>query len=169
MLAIVVLFPQFKIVYKIVVEQSININHFLFIVFTVIAAITVKTINKKWFMFILCSTTILYTILNWGNRTTIANINDKFLIENNKTWKGVGKDIGLEPSSPVWANFNKNIYTVKRTTNVDVLSGTGKIKQQFRNSTHHIYIADITSNSAIINETLEKVLANIAMGMYYLY
>ena len=118
----------------------------------VIAAITVKTINKKWFMFILCSTTILYTILNWGNRTTIANINDKFLIENNKTWKGVGKDIGLEPSSPVWANFNKNIYTVKRTTNVDVLSGTGKIKQQFRNSTHHIYIADITSNSAIIRE-----------------
>lgn len=118
----------------------------------VISAIVVKTIKKRRFMLILCSITILYTILNWGNRTTISTITDTTLTSENKIWPSLGKEVGLEPSSPVWANLNKDISNTKRTANIDVLSGTAIIKQSFRNSTHHTYDLNIKSNSAIIRE-----------------
>ena len=44
---------------------------------SIIAGITVKNITKKWFFIGLCLIVILTTILNWGNRRTIPQLNDQ--------------------------------------------------------------------------------------------
>ena len=117
----------------------------------VLAGIIVLTINKKWFFILLCSITILYTILNWGNRTTIPEINDSILTKEFKIWPSL-KTVKLEPASPLWANLNTNIYTNNRTKDIEVLSGDASIKQTFRNSIRHEYIINVRSKNALLKE-----------------
>lgn len=117
----------------------------------ILAEICVATINKKWFLILLCMITVLYTILNWGNRTTISNINDKFLIKEFVTWPSL-KTVKLEPASPLWANLNKNISDINRTKDIEVISGKAIVWQIFRNSTRHTYEIKVYSDIANIRE-----------------
>jgi hypothetical protein len=116
----------------------------------VIAGVCVKTINKKWFTILLCFVTIAYTILNWGNRATLPTVTNSTLVktytENFNTPKN------LFETSPLWANLNKNLSKVTRTTNIDTLSGKTDIKEMFRNSTQHKYIINVRSDLARIRE-----------------
>ncbi len=117
----------------------------------VLAGITVITINKKWYFILLCSLTIFYTILNWGNRTTISTINDDVLTRQFVIWPSL-KTVGLEPASPIWANLNKNISNISRTQDAELLSGEADIKNTFRSSTRHEYVIDVNSDFARIRE-----------------
>ncbi len=119
---------------------------------SVLSAIVVRVVKIKAFFIILCSITVLYTILNWGNRTTIPSINDATLIKENKTWPPLGPSVGLEPSSPIWSNLNKNISMKKRTADIEILYGNAEIKLLSRTSTSHMYVADVKSEYARIKE-----------------
>lgn len=117
----------------------------------ILAGICVTTINKRWFFILLCSITMLYTILNWGNRTTIPTINDRVLIQEFNTWPSL-KTVKLEPASPIWANLNTNISKINRTQDVELLSGQASIKNAFRSSTRHEYLIDVNSDFARMRE-----------------
>lgn len=119
---------------------------------SVLSAIVVRVVKIKVFFIILCSVTVLYTILNWGNRTTIPSINDATLTRENKTWPPLGPSVGLEPSSPIWSNLNKNILVKKRTADIEILYGNAEIRPLSRTSTNHIYVADVKSEYARIKE-----------------
>lgn len=118
----------------------------------VLAGIVINTLNKKWFFILLCSMTVMYTILNWGNRTTIPGINDKVLIAENTPWPNISSTYGAGPESPIWINLNKNISRQKRIDDISIISGTARIKQTIRTSTNHEYIIDVKSNSVKLKE-----------------
>ena len=119
---------------------------------SIIAGILVISVKKQWFFILLCSSTVLYTILNWGNRTTIPTINDKVLMIENKTWPSFDKGVGLEPSSPIWANLNKELQSKKRPGNIIPLTGNVSIKQLTRTSIEHKYLINVKSYSSEIRE-----------------
>jgi hypothetical protein len=116
----------------------------------VIAGVCVNTINKKWFTVLLCFLTISYTILNWGNRTTLPFITNSSLLKTYTVNLNTPKD--LFEHSPIWANYNKNRAKITRTTDIDTLSGQTEVKEIFRNSTQHEYIINVKSYSARIRE-----------------
>lgn len=118
---------------------------------SILAGICVTTINKRWFFILLCILTVLYTILNWGNRTTIPTVNDQTLTRDFITWPNL-KEVKLEPSSPIWANLNRNIPNIIRERNIDVLSGKANIKNTYRSSIRHVYEIKVDSDIANIRE-----------------
>lgn len=119
---------------------------------SLLAAIVIKRTNKPWFTTIICLITILYTILNWGNRTTIPSINDNVLREEFAKWPALSKTVGLDPTAPKWVTSNKNIYILPRKYDLEIISGKTEIKETFRDSTHHNYLIDVKSNYTTLKE-----------------
>lgn len=117
----------------------------------IIAGVVIKIIDKNWFMIFICTLTIFYTILNWGNRMSIPQINDNVLKKENDIWPRLGI-VRLEPSSPIWANLNKNLYSIKRTSNLNILEGNVSVKEISRSSINHKYLINVRSSAAKIRE-----------------
>lgn len=117
---------------------------------SIIAGIVVKKINKTWFIIALCFFTIFYTILNWGNRRTIINIDDNYL----KQEFSLKPNGGLEPTSPIWADSNKSKLTLKPKSNIEILKGEALIKEKYRNPINHNYIINAKTNTEIKENTL---------------
>ena len=82
---------------------------------------------------------------------SIPQINDDVLKKENAIWPRLGI-VGLEPSSPIWANLNKNLYAIKRISNVTILEGKVQVKEIYRTSTNHKYKITVKSNHAKLRE-----------------
>lgn len=118
----------------------------------VIAGLVVKVFNKNWLITALCSLTILYTILNWGNRTTIPSVNDNTLSNKEVAWPGIGKDSGLVPPTPIWIN-KSNLKNLKyRSANIEILSGNATVRELSRSSKLHEYLISVKSDQAKFKE-----------------
>jgi hypothetical protein len=76
-------------------------------VLALIGGIAATYIKKTIFLYFLVFLSILLTILNWGNRAIIADINDTYLIQHipYSTFEGEG----LQPASPKWRDI-ENIW-----------------------------------------------------------
>jgi len=118
---------------------------------SILAGIIVKKINRNWFFMTLCFITIFYTILNWGNRLTIPNINDEYLKKEFNLKPDVS---GLEPSSPVWADLNKSKLRTKPNTNIEIVKGDAIIKEISRTPISHLYKVDAKSDVQVKENTL---------------
>lgn len=118
---------------------------------SILAGITVKIINRKWFFILLCFMTISYTILNWGNRNTIPFVTDKYIY--NEYILNV-ESAGLDPTAPKWVNLDKLGFRKPPKFPAEILDGKGIIKQIYRNSTHHEYIINIDKKALIKENTL---------------
>ena len=118
---------------------------------SIIAGIIIKKINKNWFIIALCFLTISYTILNWGNRRTIAEINDNYLRKEFSIKPDVS---GLEPSSPIWANLNKSKLRTRPESDIEILKGDAIIEKVLRTPISHQYKINAQSNVEIKENTL---------------
>jgi len=119
---------------------------------SIIAGIVVTKWNKNSFIIILCLITVLYTLLNWGNRKAISYMNDIYLKNEFNQMPDV--PIYLEPSSPIWANLKKSRVRIKPKTHIEILSGKAKIKQISRTSINHKYIINAATTVEIKENTL---------------
>src|SRR3989344_2265473 len=117
-----------------------------------LAGIMVAKFKNKYFFIILCSVTIFSTILNWGNRKAIPEINDYWLQQELIRKPDVGSY--LEPSSPIWTNEKYKFLRKNDGKHVEVLSGDAQISQIQRTSTHHEYIVKANSDTKIKENTL---------------
>jgi hypothetical protein len=117
---------------------------------SIIAGIVAKKINKTWFIILLCFFTIFYTILNWGNRGTISNINDNYLKREFNLKPDIG---GLEPTSPVWANYDKSKPRTKPKFSIEIIRGNAVIDNTLRNPIYHTYLINAESNIEIKENT----------------
>ncbi len=109
-------------------------------------------LKKTKIIYILIFITIIYTILNWGQRRVIPNINDPELISNvsTSTYKVEGhfyaNSIYRDPKQP-WFDVTPNSH-------LEITSGSGTIKEIERTTTHHEYIIDATTPLVIRENTL---------------
>lgn len=117
-----------------------------------LAALVVTKWNNKYFIIILCSITVLYTILNWGNRKTLPYAQDDYLITAYKNKPDIG--MYLEPSSPIWADLETSKLRTKTPQHIEVLQGNAEIKQISRTSTYHKYVIHTATKTYIKENTL---------------
>ncbi len=138
--------------WRLLIEASLFIS--------VIAGVVVNYINSKTFVFILCTVTVLYTILNWGNRKSEPMINDAVLrIENVFTDQNA-----IELTTPVWVGIDFTKTYVFPPSHIQVLSGEATIVPKKRSQTTHQYIIDVEKEALIKENTFYypgwKILTN---------
>lgn len=139
---IIPLLTNFQFAYRLMLPISF--------VLALIGGITAAHIKRSSFIYILTLLAIMSTLLNWGNRAMIADINDNYLIQHApySTYEGEG----LQPASPKWRNIH-NIWEQKPTSPISQLSGTGKVVQLERLPTEHKYIIDAKGTSEFVENT----------------
>lgn len=108
--------------------------------------------RQQYFLFILCSLTILYTILNWGNRRNLPYVNDTYLINYFQKHPDVG--MYLEPSSPIWADLNKSKLREWPKNHIEVISGSAKIGELSRSSIERSYRISASTPLVLKENTL---------------
>ncbi len=92
---------------------------------------------KKIFVYLLVTITIGYTILNWGHRRVIPEINDDLLMKN--IWKSSATEGPSYFANTKWADKSGLWFDKRPQKPLDVLEGKGLVKQINRTSTKHMY------------------------------
>lgn len=114
---------------------------------SIIAGIVVINIKNKLLLFLLCSIVVLTTILNWGNRKTLPQLNDAAIrYEFPKNMTKVGQ------STTIWVDSNKFKSNKRTVSHIDVLQGKANISEIFRTSVEHEYLISVISKDASIKE-----------------
>lgn len=125
-----------------------------------IAAILVKKYNSKAFIFIICFIAIFSTILNWGNRKNIPQINDSYL--NNELYSQ--SPFKNSPLNPKWVNLKYSWISKKPKLQTEVLEGKAITTQIFRNSTSYKYKIEAKTNIVIKENTFYYPLWNLKIN-----
>lgn len=107
-----------------------------------IAAVIVKKFRKKSFIYILCFLAIFPTILNWGNRRSIAEINDSYL----KKESILESSFPGSPLNPRWVDLKKSWIEKRTIMPIETISGKADIFQVSKNSVMHKYTIKTETN-----------------------
>jgi len=112
-----------------------------------------NTKKRKMFIYILLFITIGYTILNWGHRRLIPEINDAALRKN--VW------ISTVTEGPTayflnnkWADINNFWFSKLPDQHLVIIQGKGDIKEIKRTSTQHNYLINAQTSIVIKENTL---------------
>lgn len=114
-----------------------------------IAGITVVQVNKRWFTLIICFLAISLTILNWGNRRTIPEIDDTYLkneLVNEENKLG-------DFTRPNWVNLDSLDYIKTRNGSIEAIKGDAEIFFIQRTSTLHEYVIKTKTESTFNENT----------------
>ncbi len=96
--------------------------------------------NNRLLIYSLLIITIAYTLLNWGHRRMIPEIDDQYLKAN--LWKSTSQGEAHYYAMPKWADTN-NIWISKLPkSNLEVIKGSAQIQSTGRTSTKHTYQVD---------------------------
>lgn len=127
----------------------------LLVVFSasVLAGYLVYYIKRKKIIYILVTITILYTILNWGNRATIPEINDNYLIKN-VPYASLDYEAMAIMASPKWLKENNLWEKSVPKNHLEIVSGSGEVKEVSRKETNHLYITFSSSDIKVLENTL---------------
>lgn len=112
-------------------------------------ALTIK--NQKW-IFLLLVITILTTILNWGNRRMITDINDDYLKENlsKSTYQGEGHFY----ANTKWVNPKKPWFQKVPKNKLEIINGKSIIKTVKTTSTSHLYKINVIEPTLFKENTI---------------
>lgn len=104
---------------------------------SLIGGLVVKKIKSDHIFTLICLLIIGTTILNWGNRRNVVEVNDSYIIANLPSASYEYE--GSAPSAPVWTDPKSVWVKDIPKSYLEVIDGNAKIKQLSRNSTTHIY------------------------------
>jgi len=123
--------PYSKLIWdQLSVANSIQFSYRLLFIYvfiiSIIAGISLIRVKNKYLVYLFCFITISYTILNWGHRTMIPEINDQYLITNvpYSTYQGEG----ATPEQPIWRNHKDPWMKIIPENEIEVISGSAEIK-----------------------------------------
>lgn len=121
-------------------QFSYRLSIEIILLISVIAAIVVKVYKNKIFIFILCFVTITYTLLNWGNRGMIPQINDTILQNQLILTERPGM---VDTLNPIWVDYHKPWMGIVPKKHVEILSGNAKIIEISHSIIHHEYLVSV--------------------------
>ncbi len=109
---------------------------------SIIAGYFIVTVSKnrksKIFTYVLLVITIGYTILNWEHRRVIPEINDNTLRKN--VWSStIAEGTTAYFLSTKWTNIENLWFSEKPKAPLEIMQGSGTIKEISRTSTRHRY------------------------------
>lgn len=133
---------NFQFSYRLLLLISIQVS-----ILSGILAIYLK--NK--FVYIIIIFAILQTILNWGNRKVITQINDFNLYKNLPFSTSQGE--GFQPAKPIWTNLtNFWMHEIPKYKLIDY-NKNSEIKVLDITNTKHEYLIDAKENTTLIENT----------------
>lgn len=108
--------------------------------------------KRKNLIYLLLIITIGSTILNWGQRTVLSEINDSTLSKSVPYSTLTEGPIGFMDTK--WAD-PKNLWFTKIPQNhLDILKGKGYVKELQRTTTKHVYLVSASTRLTIRENTL---------------
>lgn len=110
---------------------------------SLLAGIFLRKYNKK-IIFLVCFLTVATTILNWGNRRTIPEINDEYLIHELKT-----KEPVFQATIPNSAQYRRITRANDHKSPASIIRGNGRIHTLSRSTTSHEFLVDAKSDIVI--------------------
>lgn len=108
--------------------------------------------KNKLFIWIIILITIGSTILNWGHRRVIPEINDSVLRSN--LWKSTSEGEGHYYANTKWADVKNPWFSNLPKDRIEIITGVGKAKDVIRTSTVHTYLMRAQSPLQIQENTL---------------
>ncbi|MDZ4228480.1 MAG: 6-pyruvoyl-tetrahydropterin synthase-related protein, partial [Candidatus Levybacteria bacterium] len=112
-----------------------------------------ETRKKNIFIYLLIIITIGYTILNWGHRKVIPEINDTVLRKS--VWiSTVTEGTTAYFLNNRWADINNFWFSKIPNDHLEIVQGKGAVKETKRTSTQHNYIVDAQTPITIKENTL---------------
>ncbi len=141
---IIPLIDNFQFTYRL-----LGINIFIT---SAIAGIVLKKYKNSLLFYLIVFFAISTTILNWGNRKVIPEINDSALILNlpYSTVEGAGVSQGISK----WTDINQPWFSEIPSKPIEVVEGRASFKQIFKERLEHVYIIQSEENSLIRENTL---------------
>jgi hypothetical protein len=121
---------------------------FLSFIASLIGAILVKNIKNKWIIIIICFLTISITILNWGHRRTIPEIDDVYLKRELLTSTPL-----FEVTIPEWIDYKINPPPSLPEKKIELLDGNATIVARERTTTKHSYQIDVKETATFRENT----------------
>ncbi len=112
------------------------------------AFVTTKIKNGNWIL-LLCVIAIFSTVLNWGNRKTLPNVNDS-LLQKELTTESFGKN---NLTLPIWVKGDYYYKNGRVKTHIDLTKGNATIKEIKRNTNYHEYLIEAKSESEFRENT----------------
>ena len=138
------IFKNFQFSYRLLVAVSFTTS--------ILSAFAVLKMKNKYLVFMLVFVTILYTILNWGQRRVIPEINDSALRKNLPLSTVNGE--GLSPAAPKWVDKDKIWMDKIPEFHLETINGQAKIADTFRNSYKHEYAVQAKTDIYLKENTL---------------
>lgn len=110
--------------------------------------------KKEILIYFLVLITIGYTILNWGQRTVIPQVNDNALKKNVPFSTFESEGVTAYFLNNKWADINNFWFSKLPSQHLEIIGGSGTIKEIKRSSTQHDYIIDAKTAIIIRENTL---------------
>lgn len=117
-----------------------------------IAAITVKIVDNRTYTITICILAIGLTILNWGHRRVIPEINDKHLYIN--TPQSTHQAEGLNPAAPIWTDPYRPWMEKTPKLNAEIIRGDGSVQPIWRTTAKHQYLVQSNTDTLMRENTL---------------
>ncbi len=114
---------------------------------SIIAGITVKNISNRLFLIALCFLIIFSTVLNWGNRKTLPQLDEVAIqlnFPNSITKLGEG--------TTIWVDSNKFSSNQRTVPHIITLQGKAEIIEKQRSSVRHEYLIKVFSRNTQFKE-----------------
>lgn len=119
---------------------------------TAISTIVVKNFKSTYLTVAICIVVILSTILNWGHRRVIPEIQDDALIRNVPYSTAEGE--GGPAAMPRWVDKNEMYMNVVPDSHIEVIEGSATIRDVRRTTNKHEYIVFSDSRATLKENTL---------------
>lgn len=116
---------------------------------SLMGGLLLNKINRQSIWILICVIAIATTILNWGNRRPIPEIDDGYLVYEMKNKPPMSMDL----TAPRWTKYNKNYFETIPKERMEILSGDGKIKTILHNPTEHQYLIDADTDLKLKENT----------------
>lgn len=126
--------------YRLLLFDSIIISY-------IAALVSINIRSKK--IIIICFVVIFSTILNWGNRRTLPNINDGNVI-NELNIENSGRNI---ITLPIWVKGDYYYKNGRAKTHIDQLGIGANIKELPRTVNHHEYLIEVSRQTLFRENT----------------
>ena len=135
---------HFQFVYRLLLIVSIPTS--------VLAAITLYKLKNNYLLILILAFTVFSTILNWGNRNVIPQINDSTILKNLSLSTADGA--GLGQAAPIWTNPNNTWENKIPKYHLEIISGQAEVKQISRSTNYHEYAVAVIKNTTFRENTL---------------
>jgi hypothetical protein len=112
-----------------------------------------NTQRKKAFIFLILVITVGYTLLNWGQRRVILEINDTSLVRN-VPFSTVNEGTTAYFLNTKWADPNHFWFTSLPKQHFEIISGNASVKETRRTSIEHDYIINAKTPLTVRENTL---------------